>query len=252
MGHGKGDEPILTVRGLSKSFGGRQVLRDVDLELYSGESVALLGSNGCGKSTLLKCCNRLVEPEAGRIVVDNREIRGLDGKALRKARARLGFVFQRHNLVPRLSSLTNVIHGYLGHSSGPAYWLQSLAPARIRRKAMDCLEAVGMAHLANSKAGLLSGGESQRVAVARTLMQDPAIIFADEPVASLDPKVGHEVMRLFVSLVREKGLSLLFVSHDMDHALEYADRIVAIRHGSKVLDKAADKIKKHDLHEIYA
>jgi phosphonate transport system ATP-binding protein len=243
--------PLLLARGVRKSFEGREVLRGIDLEIGLGESIALIGSNGCGKSTFLKCCNRLVEPDEGSIIIGGRDLRLLDPKELRQARTRLGFIFQKHNLVRRLSSLSNVIHGNLGKNSGVRYWLQSLAPQASREKAMECLEAVGLAHLASRQVSFLSGGESQRVAIARSLMQDPVLLFADEPVASLDPKVGHEVMAHFRGLVKNKGISLLFVSHDLDHALEYADRIVAIQAGKVVLNRRAVKVKKNELKEIY-
>lgn len=243
--------PRLLARGVKKSFEGREVLKGIDLEIGTGESIALIGSNGCGKSTFLKCCNRLVESDEGSIMIGGRDLRLLGAKELRQVRTRLGFIFQKHNLVHRLSSLSNVIHGNLGQNSGVRFWLQSLAPRAIREKAMDCLEAVGLAHLASRQVSFLSGGESQRIAIARSLMQDPILLFADEPVASLDPKVGHEVMAHFRSLVQKNGISLLFVSHDLDHALEYADRIVAIQAGKVVLNRNAQKVKKNELKEIY-
>lgn len=243
--------PRLLARGVKKRFEGREVLKGIDLEIGAGESIALIGSNGCGKSTFLKCCNRLVESDEGTIMISGRDLRLLSPKELRQTRTRLGFIFQKHNLVHRLSSLSNVIHGNLGQNSGVRYWLQSLAPQASREKAMACLEAVGLGHLASRQVSFLSGGESQRVAIARSLMQDPILLFADEPVASLDPKVGHEVMAHFRSLVKKNGISLLFVSHDLDHALEYADRIVAIQAGTVVLNRSAQKVKKNELKEIY-
>ncbi len=251
MGHKERSPALLTIEGLGKSYDGRKVLKNVKLELRQGESVALLGSNGCGKSTLLKCCNRLVKPDTGSVLLEGQDLCQMDDKELRSARTRLGFVFQKHNLVPRLSSLSNVIHGYLGVNSSFRYWLQALTPEPIRQKALDCLIAVGLGHLSGQRASNLSGGESQRVAIARALMQDPALLLADEPVASLDPRVGHEIMALFVKLVAEKGVSLLFVSHDLDHALEYADRIVAMKHGEVIVDKRRDEVKKSELKKIY-
>lgn len=251
MGGGSREQALLKARGVEKAFDGRPVLRGIDLDVKRGESVALLGSNGCGKSTFLKCCNRLVAPDRGKIIVDGIDMGGVGRSELRRLRAGIGFVFQRHNLVGRLCALTNVIHGRLGRNSGPGSWYQSLASRRVREEAMACLEEVGMAHLASSRASCLSGGESQRVAVARALMQEPVLLLADEPVASLDPRVGHEVMGLFRQLVRARGIGLLFVSHDLDHALEYSDRIVAIQEGRVVLDRPAGKVKKHELKEIY-
>lgn len=244
-------KPLLSIRGLTKTFDQRTVLDGIDFDLWPGETVALLGSNGCGKSTLLHCCVRLVDADRGTLSFQGVDLATQGRRDLRKLRSKVGFVFQKHNLVPRLSALTNVIHGHLGRQADPRFWLQSLAPTAIRRRALECLSSVGLEHLASRRARELSGGESQRVAVARALMQQPVLLLADEPVASLDPKVGHEVMALFVDLVKTNQLTLLFVSHDLDHALQYADRIVAIRAGRIVFDKPTSKVKKHELQALY-
>jgi len=241
----------LDVRGLVKGFGPDRVLDGVDLRVPHGQSVALLGSNGAGKSTLLRCCMRLVEPESGEIRVLGQEIHGLSARALRSLRSRVGFVFQRHNLVPRLSALTNVLHGAQSRRVGPRCWFQGLAPRGLRAEGMRCLELVGLSHVADRRADRLSGGQSQRVAIARMLMQQPEFVIADEPVASLDPAAGEEVMRLLVNLLRERDLTLLFISHDLSHALQFADRVIGLRSGRIELDDAAAHQDAGRLSEIY-
>lgn len=228
----------LAIDGLAKSFGGgKPVLNRVSLNVTRGEAVALIGANGSGKSTLLRCCLRLIEPDDGTIAILGAPITGLEGRGLRLLRARVGFVFQRHNLVPRLSALSNVVHGALALGSGPSAWGRFLAPRRLRRDAMDCLDRVGLAEIALRRADQLSGGQSQRVAIARVLMQRPAMILADEPVASLDPAAGEEVMRLFIDLIRRDSITLVFASHHLRHALDFADRVVGLRGGTVAVDR---------------
>jgi len=240
----------LGVRGLVKTFrdGSVRVLDGVSLSIAHGERVALIGANGSGKSTLLRCALRLLEPDAGTVAIDGKDLTALRGRALRAARAGVGFVFQKHNLVPRLSVLTNVLHGALARGLGLRAWRQSFAPAHERALALGCLAQVGLAHLAARRAGELSGGQSQRVAVARALMQRPTMILADEPVASLDPVAGEEVMELFARLCREQGITLVFVSHHLEHALRYAERLVALRAGRierdvKTAGASADELR---------
>ncbi len=242
----------LEISGLCKAFDRtRPILRDVSLRIPHGQSLALVGANGTGKSTLLRCCLRLIEPDTGEINLLGRTVRGLRRGALRKLRAEVGFVFQRHNLVSQLSVLSNVIHGAQSRHTGPRVWYQTLAPRRLREEAMQCLEQVGLADFASRRADRLSGGQSQRVAIARTLMQRPRLMFADEPVASLDPKTGEEVMELFAELIRRQGLTLVFTSHHIDHALRFGDRVVALRQGAVVLDAAAGGLEASTLRQIY-
>lgn len=242
----------LAVRGLRKSFAGAEpVLRDANLHVRRGESVALIGANGCGKSTLLRCCLGLLEPDAGFIDLLGSRLTALKGAALRRLRGRIGLVWQRHNLVGQLSALSNVVHGAQNRSGSPRLWLQSLAPTTVRDEAMQCLERVGLGHLAQRRAEHLSGGESQRVAIARALMQRPLLVLADEPVASLDPRIGVEVMEIFIGLLREQGITLLFVSHDLDHALTYANRVVGLKSGRIVLDAPATDLDRTGLRRLY-
>jgi phosphonate transport system ATP-binding protein len=229
--------PAVAVAGLAKRFaGGPPVFAGLDLAIRPGEAVAIIGANGTGKSTLLRCLVRLTEPSEGRIEVLGAPVTSLSGAALRRFRSRVGFVFQRHNLVARLSALTNVVHGAQSRLSGPRTWLQGLAPADVRGEAIACLARVGLADRALQRADSLSGGQSQRVAIARMLMQRPQLVIADEPDASLDPKAGAEVMELLLSLSREAALTLVFVSHHMDHAVRFSDRIVGLAGGRVAFD----------------
>lgn len=245
-------EAELDVVGLCKSFDGRRpILNNVSLRVPHGQAVALVGANGAGKSTLLRCCLRLIEPDGGRVGVLGREVCGLPRSALRRLRAEVGFVFQRHNLVAQLSVLSNVLHGAQARYAGPRVWYQALAPRALREEAMHCLEQVGLADFAARRADRLSGGQSQRVAIARTLMQRPRLMFADEPVASLDPNAGEEVMELFADLIRRQGLTLVFTSHHIDHALRFADRVVALCNGAIALDATAGVLDAQTLRQIY-
>lgn len=242
----------LVVRGLCKSFEGTtKVLDGVDLSVPAGQAVALIGANGAGKSTLLRCCLRLIEPDAGDVHVLGSDMATLNPVELRRLRAKVGFVFQRHNLVPRLSALTNVLHGALPRSAFARPWFQSCAPRALRDEAMACLERVGLAPIAARRADKLSGGQSQRVAIARALMQRPQMMVADEPVVSLDPHSGEEVMGLFADLIRRAGLTLLFTSHDLAQAIAHADRVVALRRGIIALDAPAADLHVATLRALY-
>lgn len=243
--------PDLALRGLRKSFGGVEILCGVDLEITKGRSVALIGANGSGKSTLMRCCLRLLDPDGGTIRLLGSDITKLNGRALRRLRARVGFVFQRHNLVPRLSVLSNVLHGAQARRGGPSTWFQGLARTEDREEAMHCLDLVGLADQAAKRADTLSGGQSQRVAIARALMQRPHMVFADEPVASLDPAAGEDVMALFANLMQDQNVTLFFTSHHLNHALDFADHLIALQSGRKVLDGVSAGQNLATLKSIY-
>lgn len=237
---------------LTKRFGTSIVLDGIDLDVAAGSAVALIGANGAGKSTLLRSLVRLVEPTAGLIEVLDREVTGLGAAELGRLRSRVGVVFQRHNLVPRLSALSNVIHGVQARAQGPRTWAHALARREHRDEAMACLDAVGLADKALQRSDSLSGGQSQRVAIARMLMQRPELILADEPDASLDPRSGREVMELLHGLARRRGLTLIFISHRMAHAIGFADRIVGIQDGRISLDQPAARSNETQLATFFA
>ncbi|NQW02172.1 MAG: phosphonate ABC transporter ATP-binding protein [Rhodospirillales bacterium] len=245
-------DSLCQVTNLCKSFPSAGIVLDnVKLDLTRHQSVALVGANGAGKSTLLRSLVRLIEPDAGDIHLLDTPVMNLGASKLRKLRSRIGFVFQKHNLVPRLSVLSNVIHGSQARIQGPRAWYQGLATSQVRADAMTCLERVGLAHLASRRADQLSGGQSQRVAIARTLMQRPELVLADEPVASLDPKAGTEVMSLFTEIMRQEKVTLVFSTHSLDHALAYAERVVGMKGGGIVFDKRSRQTDKTDIQTIY-
>lgn len=242
----------LQARGLAKRFGtAAPVFSGLDFSIRQGDCVALVGANGTGKSTLLRCCLGLIAPDAGQVSLLGEDIARIAGPARRALRARTGLVGQKHNLVPRLSVLSNVIHGLLGQSSGPRYWVQGLAPEPARRAALASLEKVGLAHLALRRADQLSGGQSQRVAIARALVGKPRFLVADEPCASLDPQAGEEVMALFMSLVKREGVTVLFTSHNVQHALSYGDRILGLQGGRIAIDAAARDVTPQAMAALY-
>jgi phosphonate transport system ATP-binding protein len=239
--------PVVAIEGLRKSFGPRTIIDKLDLSVPAGESLALIGANGTGKSTLLRMIVRLAEADAGAIRVLGETVGDLRGAGLKRFRARVGVVFQKHNLVARISALSNVVHGVQSRRSGPRSWTQALAPRAVREEAMACLDAVGLADKAMQRADSLSGGQSQRVAIARMLMQRPELVLADEPDASLDPRAGREIMELLFRLTRDKGLTLVFVSHHMAHALRFSDRIVGLGQGGLALDRRAGHCSESEL-----
>lgn len=241
----------ISIAGLGKSFTpGRQVFSGISFDIAPGSIVALIGANGAGKSTLLRCIPRLIEPDAGNIRVLGSDVTGAQA-ALRGIRMKLGFVFQKHNLVGRLSTFTNVVHGAQARGLGARAWLHSLAPRAVREEAVHCLSRVGLADMAAQRADQLSGGQSQRVAIARALMQRPEIVLADEPAASLDPQAGDEVMQLFAGLMREERKTVVFTSHNLAHALSFADRVIALRGGKVMLDSPTSSLLESELRGLY-
>ncbi|MFN0191960.1 MAG: phosphonate ABC transporter ATP-binding protein [Aestuariivirga sp.] len=243
---------VISILGLKKSFdAAKPVLDGIDLVIGKGSLVALIGANGTGKSTLLRCIPKLVLPDSGTIDVFDTPLIGKRGKALRGLRSKIGFVFQKHNLVGRLSALSNVVQGAQAQGFGMRAWCQSFASPRLRGEAMACLDRVGLAHAAGQRADRLSGGQSQRVAIARALMQKSEIVLADEPAASLDPQAGDDVMQLLLTLMREEGATVVFTSHHLKHAIDYADRIVGLSGGRVVLDAPAQALREQDLRSLY-
>jgi phosphonate transport system ATP-binding protein len=210
----------------------------------------LIGANGAGKSTLLRCCVGLTPIDVGSVCLLGKNLANLSGRELRRLRSKVAFVFQQHNLVPRLSVLSNVVHGALTRHGANA-WLHSFAPRAERERAMHYLDLVGLADFAGQRADRLSGGQSQRVAIARALMQQPKMLFADEPVASLDPRAAEEVMEIFVRLSEKERLTFIFSSHNLQHAMTYSERILALRAGQIVLDGRSKNQNHAKLREFY-
>lgn len=245
-------EPAIGLRGLVKRFGEKTILGGIDLDITPRSAVALIGANGTGKSTLLRCLIRLAPISEGTVEILGADVGRLGGRDLARLRARVGFVFQRHNLVPRLCALSNVVHGVQARERGVRTWSHVLARAEVRDEAMACLSSVGLVDQARQRADSLSGGQSQRVAIARMLMQRPRIVLADEPDASLDPRTGDEVMRMLFELCRSNGCTLVFVSHRLEHAMRYSDRIVGLEGGKIALDVEASRAAAGELRAFFA
>jgi phosphonate transport system ATP-binding protein len=240
---------MITIEGLSKSYAGRTVLKDVNLSVRAGEFLVVLGPSGAGKSTMLRCVNGLVHADAGRVLIDGKEYHaGASGRGER--RRPVGMIFQHHNLVRRLTVLKNVLVGRMAGLSSVLSVLQ-LFPARDVELAMQCLERVELSHKALSRADQLSGGEQQRAGIARALAQEPIVILADEPVASLDPKTSRIVLGYLKRICKETNIAVICNLHQVDYAVEFAERIVGLQGGAVVFDGAPSAVTSEIVHRIY-
>ncbi len=245
------DQPAaVEITALTKRFGDTTALQDVSLTVRPGEVVVLLGLSGSGKSTLLRHVDALERPTSGTVRVGGTVVHDLSGRRLRDLRRRVGFVFQQFELVPALTVLENVLTGALATLRGPRLGLWSY-PRALRYRALEHLDRVGLLDRAYQRADTLSGGQQQRVAIARALMQDPTVLLADEPVASLDPESSAQVMTLIREIAADQGLTVLCSLHQVDLALSWADRIVGLRHGEVVLDTRTAGLGKAQVMEIY-
>jgi phosphonate transport system ATP-binding protein len=212
--------------------------------------MALIGPSGAGKSTLIRCINRLVEPTAGRVILDGGEVTGLGAAALRRARRRMGMIFQEFALVERLTVMENVLSGRLGYVGFWRSWLRRFSPPDIER-AFAILDRVGLADMADKRADALSGGQRQRVGIARALVQEPTLLLVDEPTASLDPKTSRQIMRLLCELCQERGLAAIINIHDVALAQLFVARVVGLRQGTIVYDGLPGGLTPTTLTEIY-
>lgn len=242
---------MLEVQKLSKVYpNGHRALDSVSLGAAEGELTVILGANGSGKTTLVRCIVGLIRPTSGSITIAGDDWSRLRGRRLRASRRRVGVIFQNASVVPRRSALANVAVGCLGRQHG-LLTHAGLFPREESRQALECLERVGLAHLAAQRADTLSGGQAQRVAIARALLQQPALLLADEPVASLDPDATADVMTLLRALARSERLAVICVLHQLDVARQFADRIVGLRQGAVVMDDRADRIDQERLAALY-
>lgn len=243
---------MLKVTNLVKRYGsGDPVLKNLDLTIEGESVVSIIGSSGAGKSTLLRCINRLVEPTSGSVVLNGTELTSLRGSQLRAARRKIGMVFQGFNLVDRLTVMENVQSGRLGYISTWAAVMRRYPKEDIRR-AFELMERVGIAHYADTRADELSGGERQRVGVVRALMQNPEILLADEPTASLDPKTSEQIMGLLRDLAGELKLPVLINIHNVTEAKAYTDRIVGMRYGRIIFDDKPESLDQQAMDRIYS
>ncbi|KUL93731.1 phosphonate ABC transporter ATP-binding protein [Bosea sp. WAO] len=229
---------------------GKKALGGIDVVIDRPQLVAVIGSSGAGKSTFIRCINRLVEPTAGRILLNGEDIVALDRKGLRAARRRIGMIFQEYNLVERLSVMQNVLSGRLGYVGLIASLRWRFPPEDIQA-AFALLDRVGLDGYHNQRADALSGGQRQRVGIARALMQRPDLLLLDEPTASLDPKTSRQIMRLVRELVAERQTPAIINIHDVALARAYADRIIGLRDGIVVFDAEASALTEAALTEIY-
>ena len=242
---------MLRIEGLRKVFpGGVVAVDDISLTVSDGEFLVIIGLSGSGKSTLLRCINRLVEPTAGRIWLDDTELTRLAPADLRESRKRIGMIFQQFNLVKRSSVLTNVLAGGLGSISSMQSLLGRFPPQDYHR-AYANLERVGIPEKAYQRADTLSGGQQQRVAIARALMQEPALMLADEPVASLDPATSHSVMKYLEEINRQDGITVICNLHFLSLARRYATRVIALKAGRIVFDGLPTEIDEEWFRSIY-
>jgi phosphonate transport system ATP-binding protein len=240
---------MIEISGLVKRYGAVTALDGVDLQVRAGEMLVVLGPSGAGKSTLLRSINRLVAPDAGSVRVDGVQVPS-DGAGLRAVRRRIGMIFQDHNLVPRLSVLKNVLAGRLG--SLPLWSsLAQVFPQRDLDLALECLARVELRDRAWDRADRLSGGQEQRVGIARALAQEPALILADEPVASLDPKTARVVLADLRRAAHELGIAVLCNLHQVPYAREFADRVVGMHAGKVVFEGRPDALTPEVLAGIY-
>jgi len=242
---------MIHIRGLRKVFPPDKVALDgVDLEIAAGEFVMVIGQSGAGKTTLLRCLNRLVEPTAGDVLLNGARVTGASSEALRSVRRQIGVIFQQFNLVKRASVLENVLAGRLGHVPGLPSLLGRF-PHKDRDLALACLRQVGLEEFASRRADTLSGGEQQRVAIARALAQEPKVVLADEPTASLDPKLTESIMGILQRINVERRLTLVVSQHMLETALTYGTRIVGLRQGRVIFDGPPGAITPDIVEDIY-
>ncbi len=253
-GTSMGARGMLELRGLTRRFGATVAVDHVDLAVPPGQMVGIIGRSGAGKSTLLRMINRLQEPSDGRILSGGRDVTALQGRALRGWRRDCAMVFQQFNLVQRLDVLTNVLIGRIAWQRG---WRAAMVlvgarfTAEERAMALAALDRFGLADTALQRAETLSGGQQQRVALCRALLQEPRLVLADEPIASLDPRNAQLVMDALRDVNRKDGLTVLVNLHHLDTAREYCDRIVAMQAGKIVFDGTSAALTPERVRAVY-
>jgi len=242
---------LLRIENLTKVFpDGTVALRDVSFEVRDGEFLTIIGLSGSGKSTLLRCINRLIDPTGGRVLWDDIDITAAQGAELRRIRRKIGMIFQQFNLVRRSSVMTNVLSGRLGYAN-PWFSLVGQFSSADRRRARQALERVGIAEKADNRADQLSGGQQQRVGIARALMQEPSLMLADEPVASLDPVLAHSILQYLELLNRQDGITVLCSLHFLDLVHRYASRVIGLKAGEVVFDGLPTELTPERFKEVY-
>ncbi|MCP4380507.1 MAG: phosphonate ABC transporter ATP-binding protein [Hyphomicrobiales bacterium] len=242
---------MIQLEKLTKTYPtGDQALRAVDLEIPSGQVVALIGPSGAGKSTLIRCINRLVEPSSGRAVLDGVDVTALGSGALRRARRKMGTIFQEYALIERLTVMENTLSGRLGYVG---FWRSFLRryPQSDIDEAFRLLDRVGLLEMVDKRADELSGGQRQRVGIARALIQDPTLLLVDEPTASLDPKTSRQIMRLICELCEERGLTAIINIHDVALAQMFVQRVIGLESGAIKFDGPPANLTADVLTAVY-
>jgi phosphonate transport system ATP-binding protein len=245
-----GGDPAIVLEHITKQYSVKAGVFDVSFRVARGEFAVLLGPSGAGKSTLFRCITGLVHPDVGRVEVLGVEMSGLRGAPLRKARRAIGLIFQQFNLINRVSAISNVLAGRMGHVSTPRVLLRHFS-AEDRQRALAALDRVGLLEKAYQRADSLSGGQQQRVAIARVLAQESQVVLADEPVSSLDPDSAHNVLTILRDIARERGIAILCSLHQVVFAREYADRIIGVREGQICVDVPARTFGDGEMAAIY-
>ncbi len=242
---------MLKIENLTKVFpNGTVALKDVSFEVEEGEFLVVIGLSGSGKSTLLRCINRLIEPTSGSVTWDGVDVTQAEGSDLRQIRRQIGMIFQHFNLVKRSSVRTNVLSGRLGYAH-PFWSLFGRFSSDDKARAISAMERVGIAEKADSRADQLSGGQQQRVGIARALMQEPRLMLADEPVASLDPVLAHSILRYLELLNQQDGITVLCSLHFLDLVHRYATRVVGLKAGELVFDGLPTELTPERFKEVY-
>ncbi|MDR1088651.1 MAG: phosphonate ABC transporter ATP-binding protein [Coriobacteriales bacterium] len=245
------NDVLLKVAGITKHYTReRPALHDISFELCRGELVSVIGPSGAGKSTLLRCINRMIEPTSGSLIFDGQEVCALRRHRLRAVRRKMSMIFQHYNLVHRLTTIENVLHGRLGYKSTLAGML-GLYSEDEKAKALDILAQLDILEFCYVRTDQLSGGQKQRVGIARALMQDPLLMLCDEPIASLDPKSSRVIMDYLRLIADTLQISCLVNLHQVDYALEYSDRIIALREGALIFDGVPGEFTPEIISEVY-
>jgi phosphonate transport system ATP-binding protein len=242
---------MLRVEHLTKVYpNGTVALKDVSFQVEDGEFLAVIGLSGSGKSTLLRCINRLIEPTSGKVIWNDIDVTALPSSEMRQVRRQIGMVFQQFNLVKRSSVMTNVLSGRLGYVNPYQSLFNYFSPADHQR-AIENLEQLGLADKANVRADSLSGGQQQRVGIARALMQEPKLVLADEPVASLDPVLAHSILKYLEQMNKERNITVLCSLHFLDLVHRYATSAIALKDGELVFQGLPKEIDDVQFKAIY-